>query len=232
MRVTEIFHSLQGEGILAGTPSVFVRLAGCPLRCRWCDTKYAWSFSGGTEYGPTDLVAEVQRFSCRFVVITGGEPIVDADRLARPGLARLTNELRGLGQHVTIETSGVAFVRDLACDLMSISPKLGNSAPVEPDLAIDHERAKPDPEVLTALIEAYSCQLKFVVDVPEDIAEIRKLLGRLPPVAPERILLMPQAATREELRTRAPIVAQLCQETGFRYGQRLHLLLWGNQRRT
>lgn len=230
MRVTEIFYSLQGEGMLAGTPSVFVRLAGCPLRCRWCDTKYAWAFSGGTDYSLTDLVDQVGRRSCRFVVITGGEPLVGPDLSARAGLAELTHQLRALGKHETIETSGLAFVPDLACDLMSISPKLGNSTPAEPDLAADHERARPNPEVLTALIEAYSCQLKFVVDVPEDIAEIQMLLGQLPPVPDERILLMPQATTSAELLAKAPVVAQLCRETGFRFGQRLHVLLWGNQR--
>ncbi len=232
MRVTETFCSLQGEGVLAGTPSVFVRLAGCPLRCRWCDTKYAWPFSGGIDYSLADLIEQGERWSCPFVVITGGEPLVGPDLSARVGLAELTHQLRVRGKHVTIETSGLAFMADLACDLMSISPKLGNSVPTEPDLAADHQRARPNLEVLTALIEAYTCQLKFVVDAPEDIAEIQMLLGQLPSVADERILLMPQATTSAELLAKVPVVAQLCQETGFRFGQRLHVLLWDNQRGT
>jgi 7-carboxy-7-deazaguanine synthase len=230
MRVTEMFHSLQGEGILAGTPSVFVRLAGCPLRCRWCDTRYAWDYSGGTDVALDDLIERICEYPCRHAVITGGEPLVGPNCSPREGLAMLTQQLKRLGRHITIETSGIGFVPDLACDLMSISPKLGNSLPAEPDLAVDHQRAKPAPQVLKALIEAYSCQLKFVVDTPEDIPEIHGLLEQLPAVAPERVLLMPQAATRQELQTKAPRVAQLCRETGFRYGQRLHVLLWGNQR--
>jgi len=96
----------------------------------------------------------------------------------------------------------------------------------------EHQRAGGDAAALVALIEAYPCQLKFVVESPADIAEIQSLLGQLPPVAGERILLMPQATTREELLAKAPMVAHLCQEAGFRFGHRLHVLLWGNRRRT
>jgi len=232
MRVTEIFHSLQGEGILAGVPSVFVRLAGCPLRCRWCDTKYAWAYSGGTDVALDELIEQICGHPCRHVVITGGEPMVGPNSLPRAGLVMLTRQLKRLGRHVTIETSGAAFVPDLACDLMSISPKLRNSAPSDPDLVHVHERYRLDGQALRALIEAYPCQLKFVVDGPEDIEEIRDLLGQLPSLGLERILLMPQARNREELQGKAPIVARLCQETGLRYGQRLHVMLWDNQRGT
>lgn len=232
MYVAELFYSLQGEGLLVGTPSVFIRLAGCPLRCRWCDTKYAWAFSGGTDYDMPDLMEAIQRWPCRAVVITGGEPLVGPDRSARVGLADLTGQLRALGKHITIETSGVAFVSELACDLMSISPKLGNAVPREPALAAVHGQTRLDPKVLAALIEAYPCQLKFVIDSEADIGEVRRLLGQLPPVANDRILLMPQAASRDELLVKAPLVARLCRDTGFRFGSRLHVLLWGNRRGT
>ena len=232
MRVTEIFYSLQGEGMLAGVPSVFVRLSGCPLRCRWCDTKYAWDFSTGAAYEPSDLIEEVGQWSCRHVVITGGEPLIGPDLTSRVELADLAQRLRARGRHVTIETSGVAFVPNLACDLMSISPKLGNSTPNEPNQAADHERTRLDLNALKALIEAYDCQLKFVVEAPEDIAEIQELLRRLPPTAGGRILLMPQAATRKELLARAPRVARLCQEAGWRFGPRLQVLLWDGRRGT
>lgn len=232
MHVAELFYSLQGEGLLVGTPSVFIRLAGCPLRCRWCDTKYAWAFSGGTDYKTADLVEQIQRWSCRFVVITGGEPLVGPDLSARVGLADLTDQLRALGKHITIETSGVAFVPNLACDLMSISPKLGNAVPREPVLAAAHGQTRLDPKVLAALIEAYPCQLKFVIDSEADIGEVQQLLDQLPPVANDHILLMPQATSRGELLAKAPLVARLCRDTGFRFGSRLHVLLWGNRRRT
>jgi len=230
MRVTEIFHSLQGEGILCGTPSVFVRLAGCPLRCRWCDTKYAWDFSAGREYVLTDLVEAIRRCSCGHAVITGGEPMVGPDLAARDGLAGLTHRLRTEGMHVTIETAGGLFVPDLACDLMSISPKMANSVPSEPALAASHERQRLDVEALAALIQAYPSQLKFVVETADDVREVRLLVDRLPPVPSDRILLMPQARTREEFLAGAAAIADLCVETGYRFGHRLHVLLWGDRR--
>ena len=232
MRVSELFYSLQGEGILSGTPSFFVRLAGCPLRCRWCDTRYAWDFSAGTDHALSDLVEQIDRWSCRFVVITGGEPLVGPDSQPRAELSELTHCLRDLDKHVTIETAGTIFVPDLACDLMSISPKLSNSTPSESHLATTHERVRLDCDALAALIEMYPCQLKFVVDSPQDIVEIQGLLRSLPAVPNERVLLMPQATTTEQLLAGAPLVAEMCKDTGFRFGQRLHVLLWGNRRGT
>jgi 7-carboxy-7-deazaguanine synthase len=229
MRVTEIFHSLQGEGILSGTPSVFVRLAGCPLRCRWCDTAYAWDFSAGQAYHLGDLIEEVKRRSCGHVVLTGGEPLVGPDLAPRLGLVELTQSLRARGMHVTIETAGGLFVSDLACDLMSISPKLSNSISAKP-AAVSGMPKGADLDVLRALIRAYPCQLKFVIDAVNDIAEVRDLVGRLPEVPVDRILLMPQARTIEELKAKGHIVAELCKQTGYRFGHRLHVLLWGDRR--
>jgi len=230
MHVSEIFHSLQGEGMLAGTPSVFVRLAGCALRCRWCDTKYAWDFSAGQDHEPAQIVEEVNRWPCRFVVLTGGEPVTGPDFSTRPGLADLTHRLRESGKHITIETAGVLFVPDLACDLMSISPKLANSLPHANSRAKNHDPIRFDIEVVRRLMGAYPYQLKFVVDSPEDIAEIRSVLDELGPVSPERVMLMPQAMTAEQLASRSGMVADLCKQTGLRFGQRLHTQLWGGQR--
>ncbi len=230
MRVTEIFHSLQGEGILCGTPSVFVRLAGCPLRCRWCDTKYAWDFSAGREYDLTGLVEAIRRHSCGHVVITGGEPMAGPGLTAREGLAELTHRLRAEGMRVTIETAGGLFVPGLACDLLSISPKMTNSVPTEPALAAAQEGQRLSVEALAALIQACPSQLKFVVETADDVREVRLLVDRLPPVPSDRILLMPQARTREEFLARAPAIAELCVETGYRFGHRLHVLLWSDRR--
>jgi 7-carboxy-7-deazaguanine synthase len=147
-------------------------------------------------------------------------------------LRELTHRLKNLGKHVTIETAGTVSVPDLACDLMSISPKLGNSTPSESQLATTHEAARLDRDALAALVEAYPCQLKFVVESVEDIVEIQELLGHLPPVSADRVLLMPQAATPEQFMVKAPLVAEMCKDTGFRFDQRLHVLLWGNRRGT
>lgn len=214
MRVAEIFYSIQGEGLLIGLPSVFVRLSGCPLRCRWCDTKYAWDYDAGTAYEPAELVEQVSRWPCSHVIITGGEPMANPDLSPRPGLTALTHGLKAIGKHITIETSGLVFIPDLACDLMSISPKLDTN----------------QPSTLTALVETYRYQLKFVVESPEDWPQIQRCLDRLPGLDRQRVMLMPQAATPEELAVRSEMVADLCKQTGLRFSPRLQIALWGGCR--
>lgn len=218
MIVNEIFYSLQGEGFLAGRPSVFVRVAGCPLRCKWCDTKYALDDEAGDDYTIAEIVEEVGRFQTEFVVITGGEPMINAE------LAGLVRELKEAGKHITIETAGIGFVADLQCDLMSISPKLGNSA------AAETEKERLDFDVLGRLIDSYDYQLKFVVDSQEDLSEILEVLEKVPNVDRRKVMLMPQAVTREELIEKSVMVAELCRQNGFVFCERLHILLWDNAR--
>ncbi len=232
MQVVEMFYSLQGEGMLAGVPSVFVRLAGCPFRCRWCDTAYAWDYSAGEALDPAEIVERVNQWPSRFVVLTGGEPMTGPDLSPRSGLTELTHRLRDSGKHITIETAGVYHRADLACDLMSISPKLSNSRPGPGDAGATHQAAGIDVEVLCRLIRAYPYQLKFVVDSPQEIHEVREILDRLGSVDGARVMLMPQARSREELLTKSPMVAELCKDSGLRFCQRLQVLLWGNRRGT
>jgi 7-carboxy-7-deazaguanine synthase len=224
MKVIEIFHSLQGEGFLAGTPSVFIRLAGCPLRCLWCDTKYAWDSKAGKDYSNEQIVNTVEQFQCRFVVITGGEPMTGSD------LSSLTKELKDCGKHITIETSGIAFIPGVECDLMSISPKLSNSVPEEPHLAPAHEDSRLDLAVLRKLIDNYEYQLKFVVDSPADVREITETLKKLDNIDIGRVMLMPQAKNKQELLAKSPMVAGICTDMGFCFSQRLHLLLWDGKK--
>lgn len=226
MVINEIFYSLQGEGFLAGIPSVFVRLAGCPLRCRWCDTKYAWTEEAGEDYRIEEIVQTIQRWTCKFIVITGGEPMTNSD------LAELVRKLKELKKHITIETAGTTFIADMPCDLMSISPKLSNSTPDEPELAETHEALRLDVAVLRKLIDNYKYQLKFVVDSQDDLAEIQQTIEKLGNVDSEKVMLMPQAATRDELLVKSPMVAEMCKRTGFAFCQRLQVLLWNNKRGT
>jgi len=223
MKVSEIFYSLQGEGLLAGVPSVFVRLAGCPLRCRWCDTKYAWAETAGQDYIVEKIVQAVQQWPSRFIVITGGEPMIN------PELPRLVQQLKASGKHITIETAGIAFIQDLACDLMSISPKLSNSTPDNAELAAIHEDSRLDIAILRELIDNYEYQLKFVVDSQDDLAEIQKVIEEIGKVDLEKVMLMPQAANRDELLAKSPMVADMCKRTGFVFSQRLQVLLCNNE---
>ena len=221
MRIAELFYSLQGEGTLAGMPSVFVRTSGCNLRCAWCDTPYTSWQPEGTELPLERILDEVRAHPTNYVVVTGGEPMI------APEIIPLTERLRELGKHITIETAGTVF-HPVACDLMSISPKLANSRP-EGEWAARHERTRINIETLGELTRRYEYQLKFVIERPADIEEARALAAALE--APrERIILMPEGTDPERLRERARWLAELCKEEGFRFGPRLHVDLWGNRR--
>jgi 7-carboxy-7-deazaguanine synthase len=98
MRVTEIFHSIQGESSFAGRPCVFIRLTGCPLRCTWCDTEYA--FTGGSDMTVEEILHRVEAFGCPLIEVTGGEP------LHQPEAFGLIARLCDAGHEVLIETSG------------------------------------------------------------------------------------------------------------------------------
>ena len=226
MQISEIFYSIQGEGRLVGTPSAFIRIAGCSLRCRYCDTKYAWDSSAGTRYSIEQIIDQIEQFDCKYVVITGGEPMTAEQ------LPQLTQQLKKSAKHITIETAGIAFVPDLPCDLMSISPKLTNSTPADTKLAEMHERSRLQIPVLGRLIDNYDCQLKFVVDSPTDLQEIQDLLNTIGLENHEKVFLMPQAQTRDQLLAKSTMTAEMCKQTGFNFGQRLQILLWNNKRAT
>jgi 7-carboxy-7-deazaguanine synthase len=221
--VVEVFHSIQGEGLLAGVPSAFVRLAGCNLRCVWCDTAYARRPAAGRPEGLDRLVRRVVAFPTRFAVVTGGEP------LTVPGVRDLAAALRAAGRHVTIETNATLPPQGIGCDLASLSPKLAHASRGRPADAA----ARIRPAAIAAWLDGYECQIKFVVASPEDVDEALAVLdavGR--PVAPERVLLMPEGRTRRRLHRHDAWLAEACRRTGFRYGPRLHVGLFGNRRGT
>lgn len=225
MKISEVFYSIQGEGMLIGAPSVFVRTSGCNLRCVWCDTPYtSWS-PEGADMTVEEILKAVRSYPGKHVVVTGGEPMI------APGIVKLTEGIRGLGQHVTIETAGTVF-QPVACDLMSISPKLENSTPFEREggkWVAQHERVRYHPDVLRQLMAEYDYQLKFVVASPDDMAEIARMIDDLQ-ADRGRVVLMPEGTTPDVLRERAPWLTEICKREGFRYSPRLHIDLWGNRR--
>jgi 7-carboxy-7-deazaguanine synthase len=228
MKISEIFFSIQGEGKLAGVPSVFIRTTGCNLRCTWCDSPYtSWKPSGD---GATieEIIDRVTEHSATHVVITGGEPMLAAD------IEALTRRLHDGRWHLTIETAGTIY-KDVVCDLASISPKLSNSTPWEKEggrFAERHERGRLRLDTIRRLMDLADYQLKFVVDRPEDIVEIDALLCELGSYEASNVLLMPQGVTNQELAGRGPWVAELCKQRGFRFCPRLHIALYGNARGT
>ena len=233
--VSETFLSLQGEGSLTGVPSYFVRLSGCNLRCRWCDTPYASWAPEQTPRTIDDLRAEAVATGVQHAVLTGGEPMI------HEGLGPLSRAFRDAGMHVTIETAGTVFrgPDDVACYLMSISPKLANATPEpcdprDPDgrWRILHEQRRWQPAALQQLLDAFgSRQLKFVVTGESDLLEIDAMLGRLVGWRAMDIMLMPEGTRTPEPDAVAWVVQQ-CLRRGWRYCHRLHVELFGDARGT
>lgn len=228
MFISEIYKSVQGEGLLAGTESVFVRTSGCNLRCGFCDTPFASWNPEGYRASIEQILEQCLSLDCRHVVITGGEPMLPSQ------ICDLTAAIARAGKHITIETAGTVF-RNVDCDLMSISPKLSNSAPPQSlgdRWQMRHELTRDRPDVIRRLVAGHEYQIKFVVCSANDIHEIEKWLERFPEVRRDRVLLMPEGISAEALREKEAWMNEICQTRGFRYCPRWHILWFGNRRGT
>jgi 7-carboxy-7-deazaguanine synthase len=224
MKIAEIFYSIQGEGILMGVPSVFVRTSGCNLRCTWCDTPYTSWQPEGEERDIESIAKDVESYGASHVVVTGGEPMI------APQIVELTQRLK---QHITIETAGTvdAHVR---CDLMSISPKLANSTPHTREdgrWAAQHDRLRYQPEILKRLTQLYPHQLKFVITTPTDLTEVHAIVEATG-ASKSHVVLMPEGIDAAILTDRSRWLAEICKREGYRFSPRLHIDLWGNRRGT
>jgi len=228
MKIAEIFHSLQGEGRLTGTPSVFVRTSGCNLRCAWCDSPYTSWHPEGEIMAVEQIVAGVRSHECGHVVITGGEPMI------APEIGELTGRLKASGLHITIETAGTVFA-DVTCDLASVSPKLSNSTPdarTHATAARMHESRRINLDVVQRFVDEFDHQLKFVIANAADVQECERLLERLRGIRPENVHLMPEGVDAAVLTERSAWLAKVCLDRGFRFCPRLHIMLFGNTRGT
>ncbi len=238
----EIFHTIQGEGVSAGSPAVFVRLSLCNLHCAWCDTDHTWNFEGTpwkhekdalpdyAKHGKEDVIIEmgvgevadaVRKFPCRRVVLTGGEPL-----LHERELVELMAKLREDGEEwiFEIETNGTRMPEEAflsAVDQMNVSPKLANSGIAE---ALRLKR-----EVLAGLAGTGKAWFKFVVQEEEDIEEVLKMVDGAG-VSMGRVILMNEGRTVVELDKRAAWLAERCRDLGVRFSDRLHVRLWGDRR--
>ncbi len=247
--------TIQGEGKLAGTPSLFIRLASCNLRCIWrlpngklsvCDTPYA-SFNAlkNKQSEVNDVVNLVLQNlgSINHIVITGGEPLIQ-----KPALAKLVALLKTkTNAHLTLETNGTLYDEDVAknIDLFSISPKLENSNPnfhkievlgLNPSgPIIFHGEKRINIEALQSFIDIRNrlnkeLQLKFVIANPDEETEIEvNILNHLNGWVPDDILLMPLGANREELAQTSKIALEMAIIKGWRYSPRIHIDLFGSK---
>ncbi len=228
LRIQERFVSVQGEGLLAGVPSTFVRVSGCNLRCAWCDSpKSSWQ-PEGTRQTLDELVAFCAE-GPRHVVVTGGEPLLFAEA------AELTRRLAHAGHHVTIETAATVLRDDLHADLVSLSPKLAHSVPPDPIWGPRHDARRRRPDVVRALMR-WPWQLKLVVRahdpiaLAEDLAEVEAMVAELgiAELERDRVLLMPECTDPARLSADYAALVPLCRAHRFRLGPRLHIAIFGH----
>ena len=207
LRITEIFHSLQGEARTVGVPTVFVRLTGCPLRCVWCDTEYA--FSGGEILELPQVLERVAAYGCDHVCVTGGEP------LAQPECLELLSELCDQGYKVSLETSGALPIAD-------VDPRVSRVMDLKaPDSGESHRNLWDNLAQLTQ-----HDQVKFVISSRTDYDWARfkldefSLPGRVGEVlfSPTHGQLPPATLAQWLLEDRVPARFQI----------QLHKLLWND----
>jgi len=175
-----------------------------------------------------EILREACKYPARHVVVTGGEPML------APQIVELTKALKRTGAHITIETAATIF-KPVACDLISMSPKLANSMPRKREkgkFAKMHEERRLNFGVMQEFLASYDYQLKFVVERRQDFTEIRNLLDRLDGVDCTRVLVMAQGKTSAELRRKAKWIVELCKGHGYGFTPRLHIDLFGNRRGT
>ena len=220
----EIFASVQGEGLSAGLPSTFIRLATCNLRCSWCDTAYTWDWDRFEkseqvlDSNAQTALDEITALPPRNVVITGGEPLIQ-----RRQLVPLVNELKSRGFRTEIETNGTIAPGELTglIDQWNVSPKLRHSGN-------EGLERLPEPS-LRDFAGRENANFKFVVQNEADLAEVEELRERFA-IPAGRVVLMPEGTTAAQLTARSPWLAEFCTRRGYRFSTRLHILIWGDKR--
>lgn len=238
----EIFHSIQGEGVSAGTPSVFVRSSLCNLHCIWCDTDYTWNWKGTPwkhendalpdyeKYEKSDHILEldiqdvadhVLKYGCQNIILTGGEPLLQQDAWCAL-VDRLTSHMPDC--RFEVETNGTLKPNPEFSQRVhqyNVSPKLANSA--NPTELRDREQA------MAFFSQSNKAWFKFVIADEKDIIEVEALIGKYT-LPTSRILLMPEGRDPETLKKRRTQLVQICLEKGYRFNDRLHVHIWGAKR--
>jgi 7-carboxy-7-deazaguanine synthase len=239
MKISEIFYSIQGEGKRLGVPSFFIRTNICNLRCMFtstnlCDTSYtSWTPEDEKNIGEMsieNIITEYKNCNIRDVVITGGEPAIQADELTK-----LCKELKSLNAFITLETNGTIinnFVNYV--DLISISPKLSSSTPYDTKFEKMHSSNRINIEVLKKynILSSqgkFDIQWKFVYCNQKDILEIKELQNSIN-IPDNKIFLMPEGINENDINKRRLETVEMCLKHGFNFTDRLHIIIWGNKR--
>jgi 7-carboxy-7-deazaguanine synthase len=215
LRISEVFLSIQGEGPSAGTPAHFVRLQGCDVGCRWCDTKYSWEFGDGRAIASESLWDELRALgTSELLVVTGGEP------LEHPGIGDLLDDALSRWPRVEVETSGIRMPpRSHPRLFYNLSPKL-------PSATANSERTWSH---AAAWLAEPRATFKIVVGDDPDLDDALRLI-QAHAVPAARVMLMPEGLTDEAIRARAGRLAEACKRHGLRLSPRLHVWLWGARR--
>jgi 7-carboxy-7-deazaguanine synthase len=215
LRLAEAFRSLQGEGPSAGTPAVFLRLQGCDVGCRWCDTRYSWPAAGGATVEEEALWERVRALGpAPLLVVTGGEPLQHA------GIERLLERAVAEWPRVEVETSGIGpppFRHERLA--YNVSPKLPSAT----------ERWRETWSHAALWRAEPRATFKIVVGDPPDEADACRWIAEHELPA-ERVMLMPEGLTDEAVRRHAATLAALCTSHGWRLSPRLHVWIWGAKR--
>lgn len=241
MQISELFYSIQGEGKRTGCPSFFIRTNFCNLRCKFtsgnlCDTAYtSWYPDDKKNLGDVEInliVDEYKKFLCKDVVISGGEPTMYAEELETVCI-----ELKKSNPDIfiTIESNGTYignFVKYV--NLMSISPKLRSSVPFNTEYEKMHEKNRINTEVLKSYNELKTkglvdIQWKFVFTSLNDIDEIKELQSQIG-FKNIDVYLMPEGISEKDLSDNRLKTIEACMKNNFNYTDRIHILVWGNER--
>lgn len=206
LRITEIFHSLQGESTTVGLPTVFVRLTGCPLRCNYCDTAYA--FTGGKQVTMDDIMARIAAFECEHVCVTGGEP------LAQPACIDLLKRLCDAGHAVSLETSGARDVSAVDSRVMIVMDlKTPDSSECEKNLLTNIPHLKPTDQIKFVLCSREDYQWACSMIKEHHLTEHAQIL-----FSPSWNQLNPTTLADWIIQDRLPVRFQL----------QLHKILWND----
>ena len=221
----EIFESIQGEGVNLGNPCIFLRLAGCNLKCAWCDTKYTWDWDKYkfkdevVQLSVKSLIDKIKTLPRQHLVVTGGEPL-----LQQKILAKLTSHLSQIGFFIEVETNGTILPAEpfaSSIDQWNISPKLANSE--------NDDLKGYSLDTLHDFIGYKRSYLKFVLKDPDDCGEVVNIVNELG-INSSRVYLMPEGITREEILRKSAWISELCLVHGYNFTTRAHILIWGDKR--
>ncbi len=232
MQVCEIFYSIQGEGQEIGQPAIFLRLQGCNLRCRFCDTAYSQeikqkidtkklqtistknkpSQETSREMSTSEILKEIKKFPAKHIVITGGEPLLQQKELTAL-LEKLKNYFIEVETNGTVPPKISKYINKFNC-----SPKLSNAI----DLNLKYEALESFPKEKTIY--------KFVIDEEKDVTEVKQFVKDhgLPK---DKVFLMPQGKTTDEVMERSKFLIEICKKELFGFAPRLHIMIWNNQKK-